>query len=160
MKTKQEKTNVMRVLDQAKIAYEPLFYSIIEEDFSGTAVANLLGIDPEQCFKTLSTISSDEKILIFTIPVNATLDLKKAAEAAHVKKIQMLHVKDLKSIIGYERGSVSPIGMKKKFPVFIDETATLFDDIELSGGAKGASIRISPQLLADFLTASFADITE
>ncbi|MBQ8830874.1 MAG: Cys-tRNA(Pro) deacylase [Oscillospiraceae bacterium] len=152
------KTNVMRLLEQAKIEYTALEYEFDENDLGGEHAADFLGLPYEQVFKTLVTRGSKGGIYVFCIPVDMELDLKKAAVCAGEKKIEMIHVKELLGLTGYIRGGCSPIGMKKKYPTFIDETATLFDIISVSGGQRGIQIRLSPFELAEYIEAQFCDI--
>ena len=152
------KTNVMRLLDQAKIEYTALEYEFDENDLGGEHAADFLGLPYDQVFKTLVTRGVKGNIYVFCIPVDMELDLKKAAQCANEKKIEMIHVKELLGITGYIRGGCSPIGMKKKYPTFIDETATLFDIISVSGGQRGIQIRLSPFKLAEYIDAQFCDI--
>lgn len=152
------KTNVMRLLDQAKIEYTALEYEFDEKGLGGEHAADFLGLPYDQVFKTLVTRGTKGGFYVFCIPVDMELDLKKAAACAGEKKIEMIHVKELLGITGYIRGGCSPIGMKKKFPTFIDETATLFDIISVSGGQRGVQIRLSPFELAEYIGAQFCDI--
>ena len=152
------KTNVMRLLDQAKIEYTALEYEFDENDLGGEHAADFLGLPYEQVFKTLVTRGSKGGIYVFCIPVDLELDLKKAAACAGEKKIEMIHVKELLGLTGYIRGGCSPIGMKKKYPTYIDETATLFDVISVSAGQRGVQIRLSPFELAEYIGAQFCDI--
>ena len=152
------KTNVMRLLDQAKIEYTALEYEFDENDLGGEHAADFLGLPYDQVFKTLVTRGAKGNIYVFCIPVDMELDLKKAAQCANEKKIEMIHVKELLGITGYIRGGCSPIGMKKKYPTFIDETATLFDIISVSGGQRGIQIRLSPFKLAEYIDVQFCDI--
>lgn len=157
-KHKIEKTNAMRMLDQSNIPYETGEYEYDESDLSGDHVADYLGISKEEIFKTLVTRGNDNELYVFVVPVSGELDLKKAAAAAGVKKIEMIHVKEIFNLTGYLRGGCSPIGMKKQYPTFIDETAILFDKIYISGGKRGLQIIIDPQVLADFTGAKLVDI--
>lgn len=157
-KHKIEKTNAMRMLDQSNIPYETGEYEYDESDLSGDHVADYLGISKEEIFKTLVTRGNDNELYVFVVPVSGELDLKKAAAAAGVKKVEMIHVKEIFNLTGYLRGGCSPIGMKKQYPTFIDETATLFDKIYISGGKRGLQIIIDPQVLADFTGAKLVDI--
>ncbi|MBO4893748.1 MAG: Cys-tRNA(Pro) deacylase [Clostridia bacterium] len=152
------KTNVMRLLESAKIEYELLEYEVDESDLSGDTAAAKMGIPPEQMFKTLVFRGEKNGTGVCCIPVHEELDLKKAAKQFGEKKIEMLHVKDLLPVTGYIRGGCSPIGMKKKFPTAIDETALLFDKIYVSAGARGETVKLSPQDLADYVKADFADL--
>jgi Cys-tRNA(Pro)/Cys-tRNA(Cys) deacylase len=121
----EKKTNAMRLLDSAGIEYETLFYELDEAEFSGEAVSALTGVEPERCFKTLCAKGIKRGPLVFVIPVSSELDLKAAAAASGDKSVEMVHAKDLFALTGYVRGGVSPVGMKKAFPTFFDETATL-----------------------------------
>lgn len=157
-KHKIEKTNAMRMLDQSNIPYETGEYEYDESDLSGDHVADYLGISKEEIFKTLVTRGNDNELYVFVVPVSGELDLKKVAAAAGVKKVEMIHVKEIFNLTGYLRGGCSPIGMKKQYPTFIDETAILFDKIYISGGKRGLQIIIDPQVLADFTGAKLVDI--
>lgn len=157
-KHKIEKTNAMRMLDQSNIPYETGEYEYDESDLSGDHVADYLGISKEEVFKTLVTRGNDNELYVFVVPVSGELDLKKAAAAAGVKKVEMIHVKEIFNLTGYLRGGCSPIGMKKQYPTFIDETAILFNKIYISGGKRGLQIIIDPQVLADFTGAKLVDI--
>ena len=157
-KHKIEKTNAMRMLDQSNIPYETGEYEYDESDLSGDHVADYLGISKEEIFNTLVTRGNDNELYVFVVPVSGELDLKKAAAAAGVKKVEMIHVKEIFNLTGYLRGGCSPIGMKKQYPTFIDETAILFDKIYISGGKRGLQIIIDPQVLADFTGAKLVDI--
>ena len=149
---------MMRLLESAKIEYELLEYEVDESDLSGDTAAAKMGIPPEQMFKTLVFRGEKNGTGVCCIPVHEELDLKKAAKQFGEKKIEMLHVKDLLPVTGYIRGGCSPIGMKKKFPTAIDETALLFDKIYVSAGARGETVKLSPQDLADYVKADFADL--
>ena len=159
MKTKASVTNAMRLLKQAGIEFETLEYDLGGREFSAGAVAEELGIDPDDSFKTLCARGNKNEIALFVIAAGSELDLKKAAKALNVKSVSLVHVKELLSIVGYERGSVSPVGTKKAFPVFIDENAMLLDRMIISGGKKGISLRLEPERLREFLNAVYADIT-
>ncbi|MDL2229094.1 Cys-tRNA(Pro) deacylase [Treponema sp. OttesenSCG-928-L16] len=153
------KTNVMRLLDAAGISYSVKEYDFDENDLSGLNAAKHSGIPPEQVFKTLVLRGGSGAYYVFCIPVSEELDLKKAAAAAHEKKIDLIPVKDLLPLTGYVRGGCSPIGMKKAFPLFIDETAGLFDAVSVSAGIRGLQILVSPEDLAAFTGALTADLT-
>ena len=157
-KASAEKTNVMRVLEQHKIPYTPHEYPHGKEAVDGASVAHLLGQDPAQVFKTLVARGKSGGFHVFVIPVEKELDLKKAAKAAGEKSVEMVHVKELLGLTGYVRGGCSPVGMKKQFPTLIDETAQLFDDIYISGGRLGLTLKLAPDELAAFLGATLADI--
>lgn len=152
------KTNVMRLLDQAKIDYSIKEYKVDEKDLSGEHVAKQVGMPGEQVFKTLAA-RGDTKIYVFCIPVNTELNLKKAAAIVSAKKIEMVPVKELLNLTGYIRGGCSPIGMKKKYPTFIDETAQLFDSIAVSAGVRGCQLVIVPKDLMTYTQAIYADLT-
>lgn len=147
------KTNVMRLLDSSNIKYATKEYEVDEGDLSGVHVANQLGQPVEQVFKTLVLKGEKKGYLVCCIPVADELDLKKVAKLAGDKKIEMLPMKDLLAVTGYIRGGCSPIGMKKKFPTFIDETCELFDTIAISAGVRGVQILINPQDLIQYVNA-------
>ncbi len=159
-KEKQDKTNAMRLLDQAGIEYGHSQYAYDESDLSGTHAAEELGVSADEVFKTLVTRGNDKLLSVFVIPSSANLDLKKAASVSHHKSIEMIHVKELLDLTGYIRGGCSPVGMKKSYPTYIDETAVLFDRIYISAGKRGEQIIIKPETLADFIGAEFADLTK
>ncbi|MDR2515526.1 MAG: Cys-tRNA(Pro) deacylase [Christensenellaceae bacterium] len=154
------KTNAMRLLEQAGLDYEALEYEVDEEDLSGLSTAQKLGVAPESLFKTLVAKGEKRGYAVFCIPCGAELDLKKAARALGDKSVEMLPVKDLKAVTGYLRGGCSPIGMKKDFPSFFDESAILFQRVFLSAGARGAMLRLAPEPLAALLNAPFCDLTK
>lgn len=153
------KTNVMRLLDAAKIEYEVLEYPVDENDLSGESIARKTGKDHTQVFKTLVFSGEKNGFGVCCIPVCDELELKKTAKAFGEKKVEMLHVKDLLKTTGYIRGGCSPIGMKKQFKTVIDETAILFDRIYVSAGIRGAMIGIDPNDLAEYVGAEFVDVT-
>ncbi|MBP5217298.1 MAG: Cys-tRNA(Pro) deacylase [Bacilli bacterium] len=150
-----EKTNVMRLLDAAKVVYIEKIYD--PEIVNGETVAQAVGEDPDSVFKTLVTEDEKRNHYVFVVPVNRELDLKKAAKAAGTKSIVMIHQKELLPLTGYVHGGCSPIGMRKPFPTFIDETAQLFDVIFVSGGRRGFQIGINPNQLAEYCHAVFRD---
>lgn len=158
-KDKIKKTNAMRQLDSVGIEHAIGEYEYDETELSGEHVAEALGISKDEIFKTLVTRSNTGDYFVFVVPVASELNLKKAASAAGVKKIEMIHVKELLPLTGYVRGGCSPIGMKKPFPTFIDETAMLYDRIYISAGKRGAQIIINGEVLADFIGALLVDIT-
>ncbi|MCR5522691.1 MAG: Cys-tRNA(Pro) deacylase [Clostridia bacterium] len=153
------KTNAMRLLDSAGIEYETFEYEVDESDLSGASIVRKTGKDKDIVFKTLVFSGEKGGMGVCCIPVFDELDLKKTAKVFGEKKIEMLHVKDLLKTTGYIRGGCSPIGMKKQFPTVIDETATLFDKIFVSGGMRGLMLGINPQELADYIGATFHDVT-
>ena len=153
------KTNAMRMLDRAKIPYEVLSYEYDESDLSGVHAAQALSLDPAQVFKTLVTRGGKGGVFVFCIPVDAELDLKKAARCAGVKNIEMLHVRELQGLTGYIRGGCSPVGMKKQYPTFIDASADMFGEIYVSAGLRGQQLKVSPRELKEFIGAQFAEVT-
>ena len=154
------KTNAMRQLEVAGISYRTASYEYDESNLSGLHAAEQVGIPAEQVFKTLVTRGDKTGILVFCIPVDMELDLKKAAAVSGNKKLEMTHVKELLGLTGYIRGGCSPIGMKKKYPTFIDETAILFDEIAVSAGMRGEQIILNPEDLIRFVEAKEADVTK
>ena len=153
------KTNAMRRLDAAKIPYSTVSYEVDESDLSGVHTAAELGLsDPGCMFKTLVTRGKGG-FFVFCIPVAAELDLKKCAAAAGEKSVEMIHVKEMLSVTGYIRGGCSPVGMKKKYPTYIDETAILYDEIYVSAGIRGQMMRLSPDALLAFVDAKYAELT-
>jgi Cys-tRNA(Pro)/Cys-tRNA(Cys) deacylase len=154
-----KKTNVLRLLDTAGIAYEVKEYAVDEADLSGVHAAELLGLPAEMIFKTLVLRGASLSPLVCCIPVAAELDLKKAARAAGEKSVELIPVKELQPLTGYVRGGCSPIGMKKPFPTFIDETAELFDRIGVSAGQRGMQVLLAPGDLASFVSAVFVDLS-
>lgn len=138
------KTNAMRILDKKQIEYEMMGYDVNDGHIDGISVANKIGKAPEMVFKTLVTHNGPQQLYVYVIPVAAELDLKKAAKAAGVKKIEMLAVKDLQKYTGYIRGGCSPIGMKKQYPTFIDKSALDLPEIIVSGGKIGTQIVLKP----------------
>ena len=154
------KTNAMRLLDAAKIPYRAVEYEYDENDLGGLHVAAETGMDPDRVFKTLVARGDKKGILVVCVPVSCTLDLKKAASAAGDKKVEMTRMKELLGLTGYIRGGCSPIGMKKKYPTFIDETALLYDEIAVSAGARGAQLVLSPEDLMRYAEITGADLIE
>ena len=155
---KETKTNAMRIVENAGVAYREHLYEC--DGFTdGVTVSRILGQDVEQVFKTLVAQGKSGGYCVFVIPVAEELDLKKAANAAGEKNVEMIHVKDINRVTGYIRGGCSPIGMKKRFPTFVDETAQLFDTIHFSGGKVGCQIRMNPDDLARLVPFQYADLT-
>ncbi len=152
------KTNAMRILDSQGIHYDMAEYDYNEKDLSGIHAAHAIGFNPGQVFKTLVTRGDKTGVLVFCIPVDQELDLKKAAILSGNKKLEMIHVKELLDLTGYVRGGCSPIGMKKKFTTFIDETAILYDKIAVSAGMRGQQLILSPEELIQFISAETADV--
>ena len=149
----------MRELTAAGIAFGTSSYEWSEDDLSGTHGAEMLGIDPAIMFKTLVTRGERRGILVFCIPVAAELDLKKCAAAAGDKRVEMIHVKELLGLTGYVRGGCSPVGMKKQYPTYIDNSAAPREKIYVSAGARGQQMIVAPDDLSRFIGAEYADLT-
>ena len=160
-KEKMPKTNAMRELERAGVAFEARTYEPEEgapaRDL-GVRIARLIGADPDSQFKTLVCADDHGEHVVCCVPVASELDLKKAAAASGHKSLQMMAVRELEATCGYERGAVSPVGMKRRFQTLIDETAELFDEIGISGGRKGITLTLEPGALVEFLDATLADI--
>lgn len=154
------KTNAIRLIEQAKIAFRLTQYEYDENDLSGVKAAQAIGMPQEQVFKTLVAKGAKQGIAVFCIPVCCSLDLKQAAKALGDKSVEMIPMKDLLPLTGYIRGGCSPIGMKKHYPTFIDETAELFDEIAVSAGARGQQIILSPQDLINYVDMTIFALTE
>ncbi|MEA4861731.1 MAG: Cys-tRNA(Pro) deacylase [Victivallaceae bacterium] len=155
-----EKTNVLRLLDAAGIGFRAFEYEVADGKLDACSVAAKIEEPVEQVFKTLVTEAAGPAYFVFVIPAAAELDLKKAAKAAGVKSLAMLHQKQLLPLTGYVHGGCSPVGMKKQLPTFIDETAILFDHICVSGGKVGLNLAIEPESLAGLVNAEFADLAK
>ena len=154
------KTNAMRLLTQAKIPFRAAEYDFDENDLNGMHAAEGIGMPPERIFKTLVAHGEKHGYCVFCIPVCCELDLKKAAQAAQEKKIELIAVKQLLPVTGYIRGGCSPVGMKKKFPTFLDESAALYDEIGVSAGCRGCQLLLSPQALADYAQMTLCALTQ
>ena len=154
---KTEKTNVMRILDQHGVSYTSHDYSQTEA-ISGAEVAAVLGQDPARVFKTLVTVGKTGRNYVFVIPVLKELELKKAAAAAGEKSIVMLKAKDLLPLTGYVHGGCSPIGMKKPFPTFVDQSAAAFETVLFSAGKIGWQVETSPDALGSIVPFVYADL--
>ncbi|MBU5452090.1 Cys-tRNA(Pro) deacylase [Pseudoflavonifractor sp. MSJ-30] len=154
------KTNAIRLVEKAGIPYEEKFYEYDESDLSGIHAAQVLGMPEEQVFKTLVARGERTGINVFCIPVCCELDLKKAAKAAGDKNMELIHVKELLGLTGYIRGGCSPVGMKKKYPTYIDELCQLSDTIALSAGERGHQMIVPPLPIAALLDAKLADLTK
>lgn len=158
MAHKNVKTNAMRILTQSGIAHREYTYDC--DGFTdGVTVAGMLGQDVRRVFKTLAAQGKSGAYYVFVIPVAAELDLKKAAAAAGEKSVQMLHVKDLTSVTGYVRGGCSPIGMKKAYPTFVDDSACALEEILVSGGRIGSQIALAPDDLVRVVNGTYAQLT-
>ena len=154
----QDKTNAMRILDAKKISYEVHRYGDGKTALSGTEVASILGLNSEKVFKTLVTVGASRAHYVFMIPVEAELDLKKAASAVKEKSVSMIAQKELLPLTGYVHGGCSPVGMKKAFPTVIHLTAESFDTIIFSGGRIGLQIEMPYNSLRAAVNLLKADI--
>lgn len=155
---KEQKTNVMRLLEQKKIPYEHRTYPHGAEAVDGLTVARSLGQDPASVFKTLVARGASGKYYVFVVPVTGELHLKKAAKAAGEKSVAMIAVKELLSLTGYVRGGCSPVGMKKLFPTIFHHTALSFDAIAVSAGKIGDQVIVEPKTLCELVQGRFADV--
>ena len=154
-----KKTNAVRLVEQAKIPCREHFYEFDENDLSGLHAAEALGKPAEEVFKTLVARGSKTGLNVFCIPVCCELDLKKAAKAAGDKNMELIHVKELLALTGYIRGGCSPVGKKKKYPTYFDETAELYDTIAVSAGERGHQMEVEPMALVDLVEATLVDLT-
>ncbi|PAE43607.1 Cys-tRNA(Pro) deacylase [Bacillus sp. 7884-1] len=152
------KTNAIRILDSKKITYEVLTYENQDGKIDGVSVAVKIGRDPREVYKTLVAQGASKSICVFVIPVEAELDLKKAAKAAGEKNVEMIPVKDILKWTGYIRGGCSPIGMKKEYKTFIDESCLELENIVVSAGKIGVQIVIDPKMLVNLTRAETPDV--
>ena len=152
------KTNAVRLVESAKIPCREAFYDYDENDLSGIHAAKAVGLPGEQVYKTLVARGDRSGINVFCIPVFFELDLKKAAKITGDKKIEMVHVKELLALTGYIRGGCSPVGMKKKYPTYMEETCQLYEEIAVSAGERGHQMILPPVDLARLVDAEFVDI--
>ena len=157
---KSEKTNVMRLLDKAKIKYEPHEYPHGSEAVDGLTVAKLCGFDPECVFKTLVARGTSKNVYVFVIPVSSELDLKKAAKAAGEKSVEMVKVSEINALTGYIRGGCSPVGMKKRYPTFINESAKAKNTVYVSAGKIGSQVELELLALAEICGAQFSELVK
>ncbi len=155
-----DKTNAIRLVQQAKINCREATYDYDENDLSGIHAAEAIGMPPEQVFKTLVARGDRTGINVFCIPVCCELDLKKAAKATGDKKMDLVAVKELLGLTGYIRGGCSPVGMKKNYPSFIDETCILWEEIAVSAGARGHQMILAPEALVQLVGAEIIDIIQ
>lgn len=153
-----EKTNAIRLLQQAGISCREAFYDYDPEDLNGNHAAEAIGMPPEQVFKTLVVRGERTGIHVFCIPVCCELDLKKCAKLVGDKSMEMVAVKELLGLTGYIRGGCSPIGMKRKYPTILEESCILYDEIAVSAGERGHQVILSPDALAQASNALLADI--
>jgi Cys-tRNA(Pro)/Cys-tRNA(Cys) deacylase len=152
------KTNAIRILEARGVVHGTHEYEVNEDELDAISVARKIGADPETVFKTLVTVGDRTGYTVFVIPGNCELDLKKAAHASGNRKVEMIKMKDLLPVTGYIRGGCSPVGMKKPFPTYIDETAQLHDALYVSAGARGIQVRLSPLDLKEAINAVFTDL--
>lgn len=153
------KTNVMRILDKAKITYKAHTYDHSDGAIDGAAIAEKMGQNPEQVFKTLVTKGAGRDYYVFVVPVLKELDLKRAAKSVGEKHVEMIHVKDINKVTGYIRGGCSPIGMKKQFVTVFDKSAENIETIIVSAGKIGYQIELAPKDLIELVGAKTAEIT-
>ena len=156
-KNKDIKTNAMRILDREKIPYEAHFYEC-DEFIDGVHTADILGLDHNIVYKTIVTIGHSHNYYVFVIPIEASIDFKKAAHAVGEKSVELLPLKDVTAVTGYVRGGCTAIGMKKQYVTRIDESAKTQEQIYVSGGRIGSQIQLKPDDLAKAARAEFADI--
>lgn len=156
----EEKTNVMRLLDQKKIPYTPHAFDVSDGALDALTAAERIGVAPESCCKTLVTVGASGRYYVFVIPGPLELDLKAAAKAAGEKSIEMLRQAQLLPLTGYVHGGCSPIGMKKRFPTFLDERTREMAEMTVSAGKVGRQVTLSPKALADFVEARFAPVSK
>ena len=154
------KTNAMRQLDAAKIKYKVYEYEVDENDLSGTHVAAQLGLDFEMVFKTIVAKGDKTGYLVFCIPCHREIDLKLAATVTGNKRVETVQVKELLGLTGYIRGGCSPIGMKKKFPTYIESSAEQFEEITISAGVRGAQLLVPTKELIAFIDAKLAEFAK
>lgn len=156
---KETKTNAVRILDRNKIKYELITYEC-DEFVDGLHTAEITGAPVEQSYKTLVMQGKSKKYYVFVIQIAEEVDLKAAARAVGEKSVEMIHVKDITAITGYVRGGCSPLGMKKQFPTVIDSSAEQFDEIYISGGRIGTTIKLNPMDLIKVVNGQFSDIRQ
>ncbi|HPJ00132.1 MAG TPA: Cys-tRNA(Pro) deacylase [Enterococcus sp.] len=158
-KKKSVKTNAIRLIEQKKIPYVEHQYEWSEDHLSATDVSEQLGVQ-ENIYKTLVAVGNKTGPLVAVIPSNRELDLKKIAKASNNKKVEMLHLRDLETTTGYIRGGCSPVGMKKLFPTYIDQSATSLATMIVSAGRRGLQMELAPQDLVKITRGQLVDITE
>ena len=157
---KKVKTNAMRILDSNKIDYDTHSYKTDGKHVDGITVAHAIGRDVEQVYKTLVVQGHSREYYVFVIPVDQNLNLKKAAKAAGEKSVEMIHVKDINKVTGYIRGGCSPVGMKKLYSTFVNETAKELDTIIVSAGKIGYQIELKPEDLQNVTNFKYVDIIQ
>jgi Cys-tRNA(Pro)/Cys-tRNA(Cys) deacylase len=154
------KTNAMRILDTQKVPYEILTYDSKDGKIDGVAVAGKIGRDPAQVYKTLVVVGSSKELYVFVIPVEAELDMKKAAREAGEKNVEMLPVKDIQKFTGYIRGGCSPVGMKKNYLTFLDSSAQELETIIVSAGKIGFQVELAPDQLISAVDGKYAELVK
>jgi Cys-tRNA(Pro)/Cys-tRNA(Cys) deacylase len=154
------KTNAMRILDTQKVPYEILTYDPNDGKIDGVAVAGKIGRDPAQVYKTLVVVGSSKELYVFVIPVEAELDMKKAAREAGEKNVEMLPVKDIQKFTGYIRGGCSPVGMKKNYLTFLDNSAQELETIIVSAGKIGFQVELAPDQLISAVDGKYAELVK
>lgn len=154
-----QKTNALRIIEALGIPHETASYEPGEQHLDAVAVARRIGVEPEIVFKTLVARSEKAEVVVFCIPAPLELDLKKAARAAGAKKVELVGLKELLPLTGYVRGGCSPVGMKKSYPTWLDETATLHERIYVNAGSRGLQVILAPEDLRRACDARFADLT-
>ena len=153
-----KKTNAIRILEANKINFQLFSYEFSLDEIDAVSVARKIDAEPESVFKTLIARSNTNELFVFVIPGNETLDLKKAANVSGVKKIDMIKEKELLPLTGYIKGGCTPVGLKKPFPIFIDETIELFDEIYVSAGVRGTQMKLNPLELVKLVNAKIEDL--
>lgn len=152
------KTNAMRMLTAAKIPFDVLTYEVDESDLSGTHIAQEVGLPMDMVFKTLVAKGDKTGYIVFCIPVDKEIDLKRAAAETGNKRVEMIHVKELLPLTGYIRGGCSPIGMKKKFPTYFHVSAATLEKITVSAGVRGAQLLMDREVLVEFVDGVLVDV--
>lgn len=152
------KTNAIRILEARAIAHETRSYTVHEDELDAVSVADAIGAERDSVFKTLVARGDRSGVVVFCIPGPAELNMKKAAAASANKHVELLHLKELLPVTGYIRGGCSPIGMKKQYPTYIDETAQLFEALFVSAGQRGMQLRLAPADLVRAVGGAFADL--
>ena len=156
----KNKTNAMRILDSLNILYTPYEYDVDEHDLSGVHIAHQIGLPEDQVFKTLVAKGDKTGPIVLVIPCAMELDLKKCAVASGNKRVELIAVKELLELTGYIRGGCSPIGMKKKFPTYFDETIQIFDEITVSAGVRGCQLSVKSEEIVLATNGKCSDLTQ
>lgn len=153
------KTNAVRLLEAAGVAFRTHEYAVDEAALDAVSVAGAIGAEAERVFKTLIARADSGEALVFCVPGSAELDLKRAAAVAGARRVAMLPLRELEPMTGYVHGGCSPVGMKRRLPTWVDESAELFETIYVSGGRRGLQVELAPAALAGLVGASYADLT-